>query len=112
MKAKTTREHFEKYAALAKDFPMSKPELLRALGETQASVIEKLAADEHLNNIPLRKFDGLPHCKAKFTYAWGPANSGYAKFHGGQQISLSENVCTAKHILIYEVAKAEPEFEN
>lgn len=90
----TTRNHYEKYAALAKHVPTwvapySRSSKLRAM----------FHADHHLNNIPLSAFD------AKFD-----AVMSYVRGH--KNLSLAESCCVLKHILIYRVLGVKPIFED
>lgn len=88
---KTTREHYEKYAELSKNIPTA-----CVPRYNDPKLLELYKEDKNLNNIPLREFD-LYYRKRSYE---------------GRCISLSENCCLLKHILIYRVLGAEPEFED
>jgi len=91
----TTRAHYEKYRDMAarahvtlKDSTsFGTPDQLRSL----------YAKDQHLNNIPLARFDAL--------YPW------MRRVAGGPQ-SMAENCCMYKHLLIYEIIGAVPNFTD
>lgn len=84
-----TREHYEKYERLSEPVPT---ELTDDLYEDLQYLY---CIDEHLNNIPLSRFDG------KFTIIRLLVHKANLTPHGG--LSLAENVCILKHILIFRV---------
>lgn len=89
---KTTKEHFEKYFVLSKNFNIYRENML---GFTAKEMREKLEADKNLNNIPLALWDNLAI---------------YQNWKSG--MSLAEMVCTLKHAAIYHFCGAIPEFED
>lgn len=98
IKIKVPREHFEKYAALAKKFHVSLKSCKMVLDHTPEEMRYAVQADEHLNNIRLRLWDGM-------------ANS-FLFMHRNSGLSLAEAVCMYKHLAIFEFAGCEPEFET
>ena len=108
MTSKTTKEHFLKYAEMAKHYPLNATTLTQKFGDKE-KIRQLLEKDEHLNNIPLGQFHLLPHVTVTFFRA-GSADGGSAKLTNGKRISLAENVCCAKHILTFHVAKCTPKF--
>jgi len=92
-KHKTARAHYEKYRGMAKRTGVS---LLKSTAFGTKEQLERLyKADPLLNNIPLYRFD------AYFVFA--------PRIDGGP-VSLAENTCMYKHLLIYEVLGCVPEF--
>lgn len=97
---KTTKEHFEKYAALLKEkgdkpesysLPAGKSEIETALEN----------GDFHLNSIDIKRWD---------SHAYGV---GWTRNEGDKKYkSLSEQICLLKHIAIYHVAGFTPIFEG
>jgi hypothetical protein len=53
------------------------------VGETLSSLFRKYQEDEHMNNVPLRKWDNLAHC--------------FLRYNRGAGLSLGEAVCMQKH---------------
>lgn len=78
------REHHNKYAAMCKKHGVAWDEKSpRLVGETLASITAKHAKDEHLNNVPLTRWDTLAHSFLSYNR------------HAG--LSLAEAVCMQKH---------------
>lgn len=98
IKIKTTRDHFEKYAALAKKFNISLKGCKTFLDYTPDEMRHAVQADEHLNNIPL--------CY------WDLQASSFFVHNRNSKLSLAEAVCLYKHLAIFEFAGCEPEFET
>ncbi len=94
---KTTKEHFDKYNELF--IAKGKPELY--IPATKEEIIEALNnGDEHLNTIPLIKWDNAASCV------------GWTRKEGDKLYSsLAEKVCLLKHYAIYKVAKFKPKFD-
>jgi len=91
------REHYEKYAERAAWITKATDAgILKTIGCTREQLREAFIADRNLNNIPLRQWDcvglGLKH---------GTPDSLKPK-------SLSDIVCTAKHIAVYRILGVEP----
>lgn len=106
-----TREHYEKYARLSECVPDEvTSDLFENVGIVKneydpTSLTNLYSMDEHLNNIPLSRFDvKFPIvrrlvCEAKMTP------------HGG--LSLANNVCILKHILIFRILGVDtPPYED
>lgn len=94
---KTSREYYNKYEEMARHVP---PNLVPHIEQKK---LERLfREDENLNNIPLRTFD--------------VCHSGVRAFldRAGVKVilSLAENTCLLKHILIYKRLEAQPLFED
>lgn len=88
MKHKTRREHYNKYKKLAEinHVSLKKSNIFPLKDELMKLYLQ----DKYLNNIPLYIFDGL--------------------LKPGLHLTLAENTCMYKHLLIYEVLGLEPEF--
>jgi len=80
--ARTTKSHFDKYQAMAKNTKSWENES-EVLGFSKSAMTAMFKEDKNLNNIPLKRWYNLAY--------W--INVGN---------SLSEKVCTAKHKAIYE----------
>jgi hypothetical protein len=93
MKKKTTREHYEKYRDLAEQKGVGASISMYYLGKPKEKWIELFLEDEHLNNTPLSLYDG--------TYV-----------STGAGISLADNVCMHKHVIIYQIIGATPDFTS
>ena len=89
---KTTRQHYEKYKELAQKAGVSLKDCKSFGGKKKLTRL--FLEDENLNQFPLQKFDV------------------YFSFHLRtlKRFSLAENTCMYKHLLIYEVIGAIPEF--
>jgi hypothetical protein len=85
--------HEEKYAKLCAKYHVSwdtkSPHLV---GVTVETLIEKFREDEHLNNIPLRRWDNLA--------------IGFISFNRNTGLSLAEVVCMQKHAAVQLIRKA------
>lgn len=94
----SSQTHYEKYAALSKNVPTSyapnhsNVELLR----------EAYLKDNHLNNIPLHWFDQRYEAVRSI-----PQDKETIKKYLVGGLSLAENCCILKHILIYRVLGCE-----
>ncbi|MFA5696391.1 MAG: hypothetical protein WC917_02995 [Bacilli bacterium] len=97
--AKSTKAHYQKYSDMAKVLHMSYKNYQSMLGYTKEELIEKFKEDKNLNNIPLPKWDiqasFIPNIK-----------------YNGFTLSLAEKVCLLKHLAIYDIIGAVPEFEG
>jgi hypothetical protein len=100
MKNKTTKEHYDKYQALAQRLGVKfDADTLRFFGVASVEKLRELfQADPLLNNIPLRRFDN-----------W---TESFNLYNRGARLTLAEGCCLAKHCLIYQVLGVEPEFDN
>jgi hypothetical protein len=94
---KTTKEHYEKYAKRSARVPT-----YLAPHYDDPNLMKLFKADENLNNIPLAQFDIAYQTILRIPVPKGQDTS----------LSLSENCCLLKHILIHRVLKAQPEFEK
>jgi hypothetical protein len=78
------REHEAKYATLCKKHGLAwtakSPSIV---GETLLSLVEKYSRDEHLNNVPLWRWDALART--------------FALYQGRTGLALSELVCMQKY---------------
>lgn len=88
---KTNREHYNKYSEMAKNKGIGIGSSKTYMGRTKEGWTELFIADHLLNNVSLAEFDSL--------YGWT-----------GRGISLAENTCVHKHVIIYKVIGATPEF--
>ncbi len=97
-----TKEHYEKYARLAECVPDKVTEgLYEHPYESNIYNLTYLyGVDRHLNNIPLKRFD------RKFPIVQRLVRQAKRTPHGG--LSLDNNVCILKHILIFRVLGVEP----
>lgn len=86
--ARTTQEHYDKYARLSEHVPTG----LAPYSKDVEKLRELFLADEHLNNIPLRNFDAMVYSVRQYA---------------GKGLSIAESCCILKHILIYRVLGAE-----
>jgi len=89
---RVSEEHFEKFAKLKKRFGVSFKDL-DAFG-TKEQLQKLFDEDEHLNQIPLKKFDAY----APWYQRWDMGD--------GTSMSLAEVTCLIKHCLITEVIGA------
>lgn len=95
LKAFTTKEHYEKYRDMSKAIDLDLSKDLNVLGLSKAEVLAKFEEDEHLNSIPLYKFD-----------AW--SDHLRSSFHNAKiNYSISNGVCCIKHQIIYGFLGAE-----
>ncbi len=102
-----TREHYEKYARLAECVPDEVVDNLYDDPNCPHLPMHNIwnlqwlhATDEHLNNIPLKRFD------AKFPVVQKLIRTAKLTPHGG--LSLANNVCILKHILVFRILGVEP----
>ncbi len=114
MKVKTTRAHYEKFRSLFLKIGMTK--IYPYIPETNKDVLlEKLAEDRYLNNIPLVKWD-----RVREGHRCNPSNSDAYNRHPlipiirkvGHHAASCDVVCLLKHVAIFELAGAIPEFED
>jgi hypothetical protein len=96
--SKSTRNHYQKYSEIAKLLHMSYKNKTSMFEYSADQLIEKFKEDENLNNIPLAKWD---------TQALFIPNIKY----NGFTLSIAEKVCLLKHLVIYDIIGAIPEFE-
>ncbi len=90
------RKHYEKYRDLA--HRLSLPAIRSILPERNPEKLRDLIElDEHLNNIPLRKWDNLH-----------PIISRWARENDEHFWSLCYTVCVAKWVATYDVAGIKP----
>jgi len=98
---KTSRSHYEKYEQLSQKMGRSYKRMQEIyFGShryTKEDLIEKFKEDSVLNNISLKLWD-------EKTYTFGPS--------GNYHLSLGEKVCLLKHLVIYDIIGAVPEFEE
>lgn len=97
-----TREHYEKYERLSEPIPTKLTNDLHrnlSTGRHIDNLAYLYGIDEHLNNIPLIRFD------AKFSVVRLLIHKARLTPHGG--LSLAENVYILKHILIFRVLEKE-----
>lgn len=95
MKHKTKIEFYEKYKRLAEINGVS---LKRSsIFPQKDELMELYLQDKHLNNISLYIFDILYSAGRRYHPKTWP-------------VSLAENTCMYKHLLIYEILELEPEF--
>lgn len=87
-----TEEHRAKYQALAKQKHLAITNLTLFGVRDVEHLRTLLAADEHLNNIPLRRFDNLTHT--------------YNLYHPRDRMTLCEGCCVYKELL-RQIAEAE-----
>ena len=96
MKDKTTKEHFEKYEAMAKYCELYEKYSLasKAYGYSRTALKKLYKVDNNLNFIPLTAFD--------VNY----------RTHADKNMpqSMAENVCMQKHALLYYFMELKPEF--
>ncbi len=95
----TTKEHFEKYAAM---FKLKGDHLRDAVPFTKKEIEKALEdGDIHLNTLKLSTWDGA-----------GSQRVGWTNEIDGKKVkSLAEQVCLLKHIAIYHIANYEPIFK-
>lgn len=94
----TTIEHFEKYAELAPHLVWPNPTQV-----TKEQVLALFQRDVHLNNIPLAAFDLVSETNRKGP--WPRRPDGHRRGW-----SLSDNVCSCKHWLLYHLGELYPVF--
>jgi hypothetical protein len=96
---KTTKEFYQKYEDISKLLHISYKNSQKMLGYSKEELIEKFKEDNSLNNIPLRDWDiqaiFIPNIK-----------------YNGFTLSLGEKVCLLKHLAIYDIIGAVPEFKD
>jgi hypothetical protein len=114
MIVKTTRAHYEEYRSLFLKIGITK--IYPYIPETNRDVLlEKLAEDKHLNNIPLVMWD-----RVREGHSYNPSNVDVYNRHPlmptirktGHHASSCDVVCLLKHVAIFELAGAIPEFED
>ena len=95
----TAKQHYEKYNALAAELGVTLKHLAEStfLGYTVGQLRVAFSQDPYLNNIPLRTWDNM-------AYAFLAT--------GGRGLSLGEVVCLYKHLVIYDLIGATPDFEK
>lgn len=94
---KTTADHYNKYAAMADAVPDNIVPYI-----TTKKLEELFKESPLLNNIPLRIFDAY-HTRVMY----------FLKRAGHEKpLSLAENTCLLKHIMVYRYLKAQPVFEE
>ena len=80
----TSQAHIEKYDALCMKHGVAwNKNSPRLVGETLGSLHRKYIEDEHLNNVPLRRWDMLA--------------AAFLALHRGTGLSLAEAVCMQKN---------------
>ena len=89
---KASKSHYEKYRDMAKSAGVSFKRDKKPMGYTRDELIELYKKDQHLNNIPLRKFDAMTNMLNAYHVV---------------KRTLAEGVCLYKHLLIYEVIGAQ-----
>lgn len=95
MKHKTKREFYEKYKKLAEINHVSLKK--SAIFPPKDELMKLYLQDKHLNNLSLNIFDRLFIAGRMYHPKTWP-------------VSLAENTCMYKHLLIYEILGLEPEF--
>ena len=113
IKHKTSKHHYEKYAQMAKDAGVTLLNTRNFLGYNHMKCNQSLAGhvgcgrcwgcmyiqDNALNSVPLRQFDMLVER--------------FQLYHRHRVIkSLGDGVCMYKHLVIFEILGAEPEFTD
>ena len=94
MKHITTKEHYDKCENLVRKSGMSLKNWRNFFGLTKEELLEAYNKNKAFNKIiPLQKFDNLFYMNKSNTIR-----------------TLSDNVCTLKHLLVFEILEAEPEF--
>lgn len=116
MQHKTTREHYEKYAAMA--LAIGAQRLIPLVPATKEHLEKCYPKDQNLNNIPLWKWDGWKNEMDRYKQANQAPNllnvyhilprSAFPK--GG--LSLAEVVCLLKHVAIFHILGCEPVFDK
>jgi hypothetical protein len=100
-KNRTTRQHYEKYKALAERAGVSMNNQIFRVGcalGTAASIRGMYDKHKDFREIPLNWFHAyLPTIKRNLP---------------GESVSLADNYCILVHFLIYDVVGAEPEFTD
>lgn len=97
---KTTRSHYEKYSEYASKIGVDK--LVVFLPGDSEKFTKAFKEDEHLNNIPLVRWDNY------HSYVWNLARLNGIQENGGW--SMADTVCLLKHVAIYKTAGIRPEF--
>ena len=100
MKHLTTQKHYEKYKAMAERAGVSLRNSDTIFG-TKEKLLALYEKDNVLNNIPLRVFDALFYAGRMFLHL---------RRHG--PMSLAENTCMYKHLIIFEILGMTPEFAS
>lgn len=98
IKVKVPREHYNKYAELAKKHHVSLAECTDIFGWTKEKILQGLQSDPRLNFIRLRHWD-----------AWAYSFLAYNRNTG---LSLAEVVCLYKHLTTFEFCGCIPDFED
>ena len=117
MKNKTSKEHYEKYAAFYAVDPEAFDGMAREIleGLTDGDPLEYLRIsyenDPHLNNTFTRRVVGrYPNYDRYF-----PITQHIMHGHlpdGRSGLSLAENTCILKHAMIYHLLKCVPEYKE
>lgn len=99
LEEKRHREHFEEFDRIARLIGIER--LIRYIPATREEVAKALKTDEHLNNIPLAKWDAQHISVQQMGRAakagWGESKTAWA---------LCETVCTLKHVARHYYVKS------
>jgi hypothetical protein len=118
MKAKTSREHYEKFAEVVQKIGVEK---LLPFVPWQDRLEAYFMQDPHLNNVPLPLWDGIKQGLCIRSWVTFDGMAAHVRQHpvaklafaaGYKSWSCSDIVCTLKHVAIYHVIKAQPEFDD
>ena len=109
MVKQTAKQHYEKYNALAAELGVTLKHLAEStfLGYTVGQLRVAFSQDPYLNNIPLRTWDNMAYA---FLATGGRGFQ--SKATPGRSLSLGEVVCLYKHLVIYDLIGATPDFEK
>lgn len=105
LRARQKQEHHDAYAELAQKLGVNAlADLLPKLRPTQTWA-GLLAGDEHLNNVPLHKWDaaaGCPQLRPFYSSSWPQiqlrTTARLDPWRKAPSLSLSERVCALKHV--------------
>ena len=98
-----SRRYYDKYKAMAEEYNLIITNLdLFVKGSDPRLHLARLYRhfndDPHLNTIPLHRFDNLYYA--------------YKIYNPRSRITLGEYVCALKHMLVFQVLKAKPVFND
>lgn len=102
LEKKTTREHYETYSNLV---DMIGESLVRSfIPEKDVEKLrEAFLKDEHLNSIPLEKWDRVPGYASMEEISRSAIYKAFKAKRRGIPLSLADCVCAAKHCALYRV---------
>jgi hypothetical protein len=98
-----TNKHYDKYEAIVQAMGVESLKLvvlamLGRYGIDTDTLAHKIKQDKHLNNIPLRIWDGKHYIimpwAIRLKQGWGAKKRGWA---------LADTVCTLKHVALHHI---------